>query len=343
MNPSAPLTFADIETAARRLQGKVRRTPLLESHRLNAWLGGHRLLFKCENFQAVGAFKARGALNSLLAQIEAGRRPERVVSYSSGNHAQAVAWAAQSLDIPARIYMPEGVSPLKHQATQAYGAEVVLTARRIDSHRRAEEDAADGAFLLPPFDWDDVICGQGTAALEALEDGAAPDAIFAPCGGGGLLSGIWLAASKLAPKAKVFGVEPLCGNDAARSRRDGKLFVFDDAPKSLADGVNTLSLSERTFSYVRHTDGVFEIEEVEIAYWTQWLTHLLKITIEPTSALGLAGAAKWLHEQDTPRNVLIVLSGGNLSVETRAVVWKRNWLNVLPSAQGSAGREVSVD
>jgi threonine dehydratase len=184
--------------------------------------------------------------------------------------------------------------------------------------------------LLHPYDLDEVVAGQGTACLEALQDGAAPTAIFAPCGGGGLLSGSVLAAQAVAPGASVFGVEPVSANDAARSYRSGEIFRFETSPRTLADGVQTLSLSERTFHFVRQSDGILEVDEPEIVYWTQWLTHLLKVTVEPTAVLGMAGAVRWLSGRDPGETVLVILSGGNLSAATRERVWSRDVLGTPP-------------
>jgi len=323
------LTFEDVRAAQRRLRDWLPRTPLLRSDTLDAHLG-HRVVFKAECFQKVGAFKSRGALNALLRLRERGALPRRVVAFSSGNHAQAVAWACARMDIPATVLMPRGVSDVKRRATEAYGAEVIVAPNRPEAERRAAELAEAGALLLPPYDHDDVICGQGTACLEALRDGTAPDAVFVPCGGGGLLSGTWLAASGVTPTAEIWGVEPETANDAARSYRTGTIVRFDRAPKTVADGVRTLGLSERTFAYVRKTAGILEASEDEILAWTQWLTHLLKATVEPTAALAMAGAARWLRGRDDERTVLVILSGGNLSKATRARVWRRDLLDAIP-------------
>ncbi len=323
------LRYDDVVAAQRRLRDWLPRTPLLRSDTLDRHLG-HRVVFKAECFQKVGAFKSRGALNALLRMRERSALPEHVVAFSSGNHAQAVAWACSQLDVRATVLMPRGTSDVKQRATEAYGATVEITSNRKIAEERAAELAGAGAFLLPPYDHDDVICGQGTACLEALGDGIEPDAIFVPCGGGGLLSGTWLATRGVAPATEVWGVEPETANDAARSYRDGTIRRFDKAPRTIADGVRTLSLSERTFSYVRRTAGILETDEDTILAWTQWLTHLLKATVEPTAALGMAGAAAWLRGRSTPSVALVILSGGNLSKATRARVWKRDLLHALP-------------
>lgn len=325
----------EVLRAQERLGERVHRTPLLRSSLLDSWMG-HRFAFKAENLQKIGAFKARGGLNTLLSLKERGDLPRRVAAHSSGNHAQAAAWACAGLEIPCTVFMPEGASAVKRQATEAYGARVELADTRQEAEARSAEMERDGAFLLHPYDLDEVIAGQGTACLEALQDGAEPTAVFTPCGGGGLLSGTVLATRALAPDVSVFGVEPVSANDAARSYRTGEIFRWDTAPRTLADGVQTLSLSERTFAHVRRSDGILEVDEHEIVYWTQWLTHLLKVTVEPTAVLGMAGAFRWLANRDPGETVLVILSGGNLSAATRERVWSRDVLETPPRP----GREI---
>lgn len=327
------VTIDQIRAARERLGNAVHHTPLLESTLLNRLLG-HRIVFKAEHLQKIGAFKARGALNTLLVLKERGELPSAVVSHSSGNHAQAVAWACNQMEIPCTIFMPESASTIKQQATRAYGASVVTAPTRQEAEGGSAAMAKEGSMLLHPYDRDEVIAGQGTAALEVLEDGLLPTAVFTPCGGGGLLSGSTVTFRELAPKTAIYGVEPVSANDAARSYRSGALFRFDEAPRTLADGVQTLSLSERTFRYIRRTDGIIEVDEEEIVYWTQWLTHLLKATVEPTAVLGMAGAARWLGGRKKKETALVILTGGNLSAETRARVWEEDLLGVLPEPAG---------
>eukprot|EP00457_Paulinella_chromatophora_P009643 gb/GEZN01009714.1/.p1 GENE.gb/GEZN01009714.1/~~gb/GEZN01009714.1/.p1 ORF type:complete len:367 (-),score=45.70 gb/GEZN01009714.1/:95-1195(-) len=347
------LRHSDVLAAAARLQGRIYHTPLCESLLLNQWLRGHRVVFKCENLQRTGAFKVRGALNAVSQLLEqrqcdpAGQASAPwVVAYSSGNHAAAVAWACSTVEPSLRctVFMPENVSPLKAQATAAYGAKVVLLPTRQEAEQAcAEAVVRDGAILIPPFDADAVIAGQGTAILEALQDlsgkevwGRAGvtthrnptplirgncDAIFVPVGGGGLVSGSYLAASGFEKPPLVFGAEPLQANDAAQSFRSGSIVKLTQQPITLADGTMTLALSERTFQYVKQLNDVIEISEMQLRYWTQWLTHLLKQTLEPTAALGMGAAHAWLKTQTEPRTVLVLLSGGNLAVAKHRQVW----------------------
>jgi threonine dehydratase len=176
-----------------------------------------------------------------------------------------------------------------------------------------------------------VIAGQGTACLEALQDGDMPDAIFATCGGGGLLSGTWLAAQRLAPKAAVFGAEPKMANDAAQSYRSGRIVSFSESPMTIADGARTLHISERTFHYLRQLAGFYEVEEREIIYWTQWLQHLLKVSVEPTAAAAMASAHQWLKAQKTKKRALVILSGGNLDTASQRLIWQEDYLGQVPA------------
>lgn len=324
-----PISPIAIKTALSRISPYICRTPLRESQRLNNWLG-HEVVFKVEALQKTGAFKVRGALNTLLSLKEQGKLPEKVVAFSSGNHAQAVAWAGQQLGVQVTVYLPGFVSAIKKQATESYGATVISTATRKEAEEYCAKAVSQGAYLIPPFDKDEVIIGQGTACLEALEDGANPDAVFVPCGGGGITSGTYLATKLLAPHVHVYAGEPVQANDAARSYREGKIVAFDTSPPTIADGVRTPSISERTFVYLQQLAGFYEIEEEEICYWTQWITHLLKTTCEPTSAVAMAAAYQWLKQQNTKKRVLIMLSGGNIATETQQLIWKKDYLDTPP-------------
>lgn len=323
------LNPADIVTAHQRIENYIHHTPILTSDGLDAALG-HHFYFKYEGAQKVGAFKMRGALNTLLKRQEDGTLPDHIIAYSSGNHAQAAAKAAQILGIKATIYMPSHVSKVKASATESYGAELILCQTRQEAEALAHEAQKKGAFLLPPYDHDDVILGQGTACLEALQKHKDIDAIFAPCGGGGLLSGTYLAKEYISPKTLCFGAEPLSANDAAITLRTGKIYVHETSPDTIADGAMTLYVSERTLSYLKCLDGFFEISEQDIIYWTQWLSHLLKVAVEPTSACAMAGAMQWLKTQKTPQKILIILSGGNISAETYRKIWKEDYLDHFP-------------
>ena len=320
----------EVELAHKRISGYIHKTPLISSVILNNFLG-HEIIFKTESLQKIGAFKIRGALNALLSLKEQNILPQEVVAFSSGNHAQAVAFAGKLLNVKTTIILPSFTSPIKQQATKYYGAEVINTSTRKEAEEKTAEIAKRGAFFIHPFDNDEVITGQGTSCYEALKDGVNPDAIFATCGGGGWLSGTFLAKKLLAPNIKVFGAEPLQANDATQSYFAKKIITFTDSPPTIADGARAPAVSERTFYYLQQLDGFFEIPENEIIYWTQWLMHLLKITVEPTSAVAMAGAFQWLKTQKIKKKVLVLLSGGNVSPETYQKIWQKNWLEKLPN------------
>lgn len=322
---------AAIEAAYKRLKPHITRTPILQSRLLDRFMGCE-IFFKYEGAQKIGAFKARGALNTLLALKEKKALPKSVIAYSSGNHAQAVAWAAKQLGAKAAIYIPAGSSKVKIAATKAYGAEVIVTKTRQEAESKAKDRATkEKAFLLPPYDHDDVIAGQGTAAFEAWEDLKKLDAVFAPCGGGGLISGTYLATRLFSADTEVYAAEPKIANDAARSFASGKIHKFTEMPKTIADGVRTLSVSPRTFHFIQQLDGFFEISEEEILYWSQWLMHLLKVTVEPTSALGMAAAHKWIREGNKKKRILVILSGANIDSDTYGRIWSKDYLTKLPA------------
>ncbi len=312
---------AAIAEAHARIAPYIVRTPLLESEALNAQLGG-RVLFKFEGFQKTGAFKLRGALNALLSLKEQGALPERVVAYSSGNHAQAVAYAAKLLSVRATIYIPGFSSPYKIAATRAHGAEVVVTETRDAAEQACQREVENGAVLIPPFDSDLIIAGQGTSCFEALQDGPSPDVIFATIGGGGWISGTWLAAQLLSPRSMVIGAEPAAVNDAARSFRSGEIHRFASMPETIADGARTPSIAPRTFAYIRQLQDVMEIDEATIIDWTRQLAMQLKITAEPTSAVAAAACARWFADTaNRGKTALVMLSGGNIDPATQARIW----------------------
>lgn len=325
------LSLKDIQQAKERIDSYINRTPILGSSLLNAWLG-HEIFFKCENFQKIGAFKARGGVNTVAWLLENNERPRRIIANSSGNHAQAVAYASKRFDIPATVFMPEYSSTVKIQATKSYGAKVILSKTRDITDQKVREAAKEeGAFWIPPFNHEQVICGQGTAVYEALNELRDIDAVFTPCGGGGLTSGSLIATRGLSPKTKMMGVEPLKANDAAESLRKGTIQRLSGIPETLADGAMTMAVGELTFEYLKQLDGFYEIEEEYLKYWTQWLTHLLKCQIEPTSAMPMEAVRRWLQTQKTKKRVLMVISGGNMDQMTTRKIWDTDYLDCIPS------------
>jgi len=317
----APVTYADVEAAAARLEGVAHRTPVATSSQFDA-LAGCEAYFKCENFQRMGAFKFRGAYNA-LAQLEGEQRRRGVVAFSSGNHAQAVALAGHLLGIPATIVMPSDAPAVKVAATRGYGAEVALYDRARGESR--EELAGriareKGATVVPPFDHAHVIAGQGTAAKELIEDVGALDYLFVCCGGAGLLSGCAIAAAHLSPGTRVIGVEPAAGDDAARSFRTREL-VHIDLPQTIADGARTQSLGALTFPLVlRHVHDIITVTDAELVAAMRFLWERMKLVVEPTGALATAGVLK--GDIDVRgRRVGIILSGGNVDLKAIAALF----------------------
>lgn len=323
--------FNEIKKAHQRIKPFINDTPVVQSSRLNQWLG-HEIYFKAECLQKIGAFKARGGCNAVQVLREQHKDINRVVANSSGNHAQAVAWAAAQFNIPATIYMPSFASKVKAQATRSYGAEVVLLDKRQEVDAAVEAAAQEaGVFWIPPFNDDSVIAGQGTVVMEALEQiNHSIDGVFAPCGGGGLISGSLISSRALQPKAKVIAVEPLAGNDAYRSYQTGTIQRLADAPKTMADGAMTLSVGEKTFDHIKHLDDFYTVNEEPIAYWTQWLQHLLKLHVEPTSAMTMDGVCQWLRQQSSPQKVLVIVSGGNIDTVMMQKLWQHDHLTNEP-------------
>ena len=245
-------THGDVEAAARRIAGHARRTPVMTSRTVDADLGA-TVFFKCENFQRTGSFKFRGALNA-LSVLDVESRARGVIAFSSGNHAQAVALAAQLLGTEATIVMPTDAPPSKMAATRGYGGRVVTYDRYRDDReaiavRLAEER---GGCIIPPFDHPDVIAGQGTVAAELIDEVGPLDGLYVCMGGGGLLSGCALAAKALSPECKVYGVEPEAGNDGQQSLRQGSI-VRIEVPNTIADGAQTPAIGVHTFEIIRRT------------------------------------------------------------------------------------------
>jgi len=306
-------TFDDVRAAAGRLRGQAHRTPVLRSSTIDAELSAE-VFFKCENLQRMGAFKFRGAYNA-LARFSAAQRRAGVVAFSSGNHAQAIALAARLLGMPATIVMPEDAPAAKIAATRGYGGRTVLYDRYTQDREQIGRELAEreGLTLIPPYDHADVIAGQGTAALELFEDVGPLDALFAPLGGGGLLSGTALATRALAPQCKLYGVEPAAGDDGQQSFRRGAR-VRIATPKTIADGAQTEQLGALTFEIIRRdVDDVLTASDAELVACMGFFASRMKLVVEPTGCLGLAGA-RGLKEALEGRRVGVLISGGNVDV-----------------------------
>lgn len=307
-------TYDDVAAAAARIAGHAHRTPVLRSRTADAALGA-QVFFKCENLQRMGAFKFRGAFNA-LSRLDAAQRRAGVLAFSSGNHAQAVALSARELGIPATILMPEDAPAAKLAATRGYGGEVITFDRYTEDREALGQRLARerGLALIPPYDHPDVIAGQGTAARELLEDAGALDALFVCLGGGGLLSGSALSARALAPRCKVYGVEPEAGNDGQQSLRSGRI-VHIDTPRTIADGAQTQHLGQLTFPLIRqNVDDILTASDAELVEAMRFFFTRMKLVVEPTGCLGFA-AARAMKAQLKGQRVGVIVSGGNVDME----------------------------
>ncbi|WP_300465178.1 threo-3-hydroxy-L-aspartate ammonia-lyase [Desulfobacula sp.] len=310
--------FGDIVNARKRLSGYANKTPVFTSGTLNK-IAGAEIFLKCENFQKTGAFKFRGAFNSISKLSEA-EKSKGVITYSSGNHGQAVALVGKMLNIQTTIIMPANAPETKMAATKEYGANVV----EYDPKKDAREEIAiaiqkkEGQTLIPPFDHPDVIAGQGTATLELFDQVDSLDMVLTPCGGGGLLSGTAIAAKGKTPDCVVIGVEPEVADDAARSFKTGTLQSVKNPP-TIADGTRTSSLGKLTFPLVlKYVDDMVTVSEEEIIKAVQFLFYRMKLVVEPSGALGVAAV---LSRKITPgKKTGVILSGGNIDAKTMKLI-----------------------
>lgn len=305
--------YADLCAAAARIAGVVERTPVMRSDTLDALMGA-RLFLKCEHLQKTGAFKARGASNAVfgLADEEARRG---VATHSSGNHGAALAWAARLRGIPAHVVVPANANRAKRANIERYGARIVLCEPTLAAREATLEAvlAETGANAVPPYDDARVIAGQGTAALELLEDTGRLDDILTPVGGGGLLAGTAIAARARDTATRVYGAEPLGADDAARSLAAGERLPQTD-PRTMADGLRT-SLGDLNFAILRReVEGIITVTEAQIAAATRLLWEICKQVVEPSSAVVLA-AVLAQPERFAGRRVGLVLSGGNVDLD----------------------------
>jgi threonine dehydratase len=313
MHSSTP-TFKDVEAAAARLLGHAHRTPVLRSTTADSRLGAS-LHFKCENFQRMGAFKFRGAFNA-LSRFDAAQRRAGVLAFSSGNHAQAIALSARLQGMPAAILMPLDAPAAKVAATRGYGAEVIQYDRYTqDREALAASLAAErGMTLIPPYDHPDVIAGQGTAALELLQEVGELDVLLVCLGGGGLLGGSALAARALSPGCQVYGVEPEAGNDGQQSLRAGKI-VDIPTPKTIADGAQTQHLGRYTFEIIqRDVKDILTVSDDQLVQAMRFYAERMKMIVEPTGCLSFAAACHAGLDLKG-KKVGVIISGGNVDLE----------------------------
>ncbi|MEQ9879317.1 threo-3-hydroxy-L-aspartate ammonia-lyase [Pectobacterium aroidearum] len=306
-------TFDDVVAAAERIDGYANKTPVMTSRTVNDAFGAE-VFFKCENLQRMGAFKFRGAMNALL-QFSDEQKAAGVVTFSSGNHAQAIALAAKLLGIPATIVMPHDAPAAKVAATRGYGGNVVEYNRYTEDREQIGNDLAQkhGLTLIPPYDHPHVIAGQGTAAKELLEETGELDALFVCLGGGGLLSGSALSARQLSPQCKIYGVEPLAGNDGQQSFHSGNI-VHIDTPNTIADGAQTQHLGNHTFPLIRqNVDDILTVTDDDLIDAMRFYAERMKIVVEPTGCLSFA-AARNLRESLRGKRIGIIISGGNVDI-----------------------------
>ena len=307
-------TYDDVVAAAGRIKGHAHQTPVLTSRTANKELGAE-VFFKCENLQRTGAFKFRGAFNSLSRFTDAQRRAG-VVTFSSGNHAQAIALSASELGIPATIVMPLDAPASKMAATRGYGATVITYDRYTEDREHIGRDLAEkhGLTLIPPYDHPDVIAGQGTAAKELFEEVGPLDAFFVCFGGGGLLAGSALATRALSPACKLYGVEPEAGNDGQQSFRSGSI-VHIETPKTIADGAQTQHIGRHNFPIIRQcVDDVLTVSDAQLLDAMRFMAGRMKLIVEPTGCLGFA-AAREMAPQFKGMRVGVLVSGGNVDIE----------------------------
>jgi threo-3-hydroxy-L-aspartate ammonia-lyase len=310
--------FDDVKAASARIKGYAHRTPVVTSRTLNERVGAEVYL-KCENLQRVGAFKFRGAFNT-ISQLSEAEKARGVLTYSSGNHAQAVALACRLLGAPAIVVMPDNAPAIKRTATEGYGAQVVAYDPATQDRREIAEKLAQehGYTLVPPYDHPHVIAGQGTAALELVEDVGSLDALLVPCGGGGLLSGSAIAAKGLCPTCRVIGIEPELADDATRSFRTKTLHTVHNPP-TIADGTRTPSLGVLTFPLVlKYVDDMQTVTEAAIIAAVKFLFFRTKLVVEPSGALGVAALLS--GAVPLTGRVGVILSGGNIDGETMTAI-----------------------
>ena len=319
---SALVELAAIEAAAARIRGVVRRTPLVDV----SDVAGRSLRLKCENLQVAGAFKIRGACN-LVTQIASGADVRGVITYSSGNHAQAVACAARGLGLPAVVVMPETAPAVKVEGTRSYGAEVFFEGTTsVQRRRRAEAlAAARGLTMVPPFDHPEIIAGQGTVGREILEDAPAADTVYVPIGGGGLVAGVAAAVKRARPSARVIGVEPVGAAAMARSVDAGAPVTLDSVA-SIADGLLPVRPGDLTFAHVEAlVDGIVTVEDQAIAAAVRWLAARAKLVVEPSGAATVAAVLFSGRENAGADGATVaVLSGGNIAPAALAALLRED-------------------
>jgi threonine dehydratase len=304
--------FEDVKAAAERIRGVAVHTPVMTSTTIDEMTEAS-IFFKCENMQKGGAFKFRGAYNA-VSQLSEDERKRGVITHSSGNHAQALALASTMLDVKSTIVMPKNSPRVKVEATEGYGANIVFCENTVESRAQVAGDLIEkhGFILVHPYNDERIVAGAGTAALELIQEVGDLDFIFAPVGGGGLVSGTALTAKGINPATKVIAAEPKNADDAYRSVRDGRIYP-SVKPNTIADGLRT-QLAELTFNIIReYVDEVVTVTEQEIVDAMRLLWERMKLVVEPSGAVSLAGVLK-MRADVRNRRVGVIISGGNVDV-----------------------------
>ncbi|WP_417609448.1 threonine ammonia-lyase [Owenweeksia hongkongensis] len=301
-----------IEQAHQRVASHIHNTPILTNSHINDLVGAE-VFFKCENFQKTGSFKARGAMNSVL-QLSDEQKKKGVATHSSGNHGQALAWAAKMAGVAAYIVMPENAPKVKVAAVKEYGAEVIFCKSTLEARETTLEKVMTekGCTFIPPYNFDNTICGQATCAKEVFEDLQNVDFLLTPVGGGGLLSGSALSGKYFSPTTKVIGCEPELANDAYESFHSGELQPAKE-PITIADGLRT-SLGDINFGYIKkHVDDILLCSEEEIVNAQKLIWERMKIIIEPSSAVPVACLLKY-KSHFAKAKIAVIISGGNVDL-----------------------------
>lgn len=305
-----------IAKAYNLIKRHIYNTPVLYSPELSK-IFNNNVFLKLDSLQHTGAFKIRGVLNFLLSKKQTGNLPSKVVAYSTGNHAIAVAYAAKILNISARVYLPRYISQTKKNIVKNLSnVEIIETTSRSEAEFYTQKDAKQEFVAIPPSDNDEVIAGAGTMCYEALlklqSKHISTQAIFAPCGGGGLLAGSYLAKEYISPESKIYGVEPSEADDAYKSVQNKSIFRFSQTPMTIADGLRALNVSQRTLNYLTKLDNIYLVEEEEIRYWNNYLNNIIPAPSELSATISLAAAKRWSENNESGQNILILISGGNI-------------------------------
>lgn len=320
VNKDLPVSYVDIAEAAKRLDGVSHITPVARSTTLDS-VTGCQVFLKCENLQRTGAFKFRGAYNA-LSQLSDEQKNTGVLTYSSGNHAQAVALAGSLLGIATTVIMPDDAPEIKRKATEGYGAEIISYDRSQYSREDLAKDISRERRLpiIPPYDHPHIVAGQGTTGLELFSQVPDLDVLLVCCGGGGLLSGCSIAAKYLNPSCKVYGVEPANADDATRSFHTGTIQTVHN-PDTVADGARTPYLGQVTFPIImQNVDDMVTVSERSIIKAMYFMWERLKLVVEPTGALALS--ALFGGTLSFPgKKVGVVISGGNVDIQAAATLF----------------------